>query len=195
MRSLYIFPILHKVNELGSIGPLYKKIFIKEKGLTEWKRRQAFIGHIWDRIERKITRMRFNYQKLRIYQDGLSTEVDIDIMLKEMLEKGSRNYILINKMIIRGARLMGTENSALLLEEYKCLKNNNKSPFLDEKNLLSKRDEFIAQRINATLNSDGVGILFIGANHNVMKFLPNDIKATTINNIRTAPRIFGVASA
>jgi len=183
MRKLYIFPIIHTDIELGDLGQLIKKEFLKQKGLAEWKRRKFAINHLWDRIEKEIEGMQIDYKKLRIYQDSLSTEMDIDIMLKEMLEKGSRNYILINKIIIRGARLMGTENSALLLEEYKCLKNNNKSPFLDEKNLLSKRDEFIAQRIDATLNSDSVGILFIGANHNVMKFLPNDIKVTTINNI------------
>lgn len=184
MRKLYIFPIIHTDIELRNLGQLIKKEFLKQKGLAEWKRRKFAINHLWDRIEKEIEGMQIDYKKLRIYQDSLSTEIDIDIMVKEMLEKGSRNYILINKIIIRGARLMGTENSALLLEEYNRLHNNN-AHFSSAKELLDRRDRFIAQRIGITLLDGEVGLIFIGANHNVAKFLPSDMQITNLYHLKS----------
>jgi len=105
-------------------------------------------------------------------------------MVKEMLEKGSRNYLLINKMIIRGARLMGTENSALLLEEYNRLHNNN-SHFSSAKEQLGRRDRFIAQRIEITLLDGEVGLIFIGADHNVAKFLHSDMQITNLYHLES----------
>ena len=183
MRKLYIFHVIHTDIELGNLGQLIKKELLKQKGLAEWKRRKSVINHLWDRIEKKIEGMRLDYQKFRIFQDSLSTEMDIEIIVKEMLEKGSRNYILINKMIIRGSRLMGTENSALLLEEYNRLHNNN-SHFSSAKELLDRRDRFIAQRIENTLLDGELGLLFIGADHNVSKFLSPYVQITTLYHLR-----------
>ena len=183
MIKLYIFPIIHTDIELGNLGQLIKKAFIKKKGLAEWKRRKSVINHLWDRIEKKIEGIRLDYQKLRIYQDSLSTEMDANAMVKNMLAQGSRNYMLLNTLLIKGGQLMGTENSALLFEEYNMLQNNN-SHFSSGKELLDKRDKFIAERIENTLLDGEIGLLFIGADHNVSKFFSTCIQITTLYRLR-----------
>jgi len=41
--------------------------------------------------------------------------------------------------------------------------------------LLQRRDQFVAERINQTLKEGETGILFMGAHHKVLNFLPADI--------------------
>jgi hypothetical protein len=50
--------------------------------------------------------------------------------------------------------------------------------------LLNKRDEYIVQRIDETLNEDQTGILFIGAYHNIKQRLPRDIQVKEIKDTR-----------
>jgi pheromone shutdown protein TraB len=54
--------------------------------------------------------------------------------------------------------------------KYKLVKNS----------LLDSRDEFIAKRIDETLNQGETGIIFIGAYHNIKKRLPQDIQIIEI---------------
>jgi len=42
--------------------------------------------------------------------------------------------------------------------------------------LLKKRDEYISKRIDMTLKDDEIGILFLGAYHNIKNRLPADIQ-------------------
>ncbi|MEK7845427.1 MAG: hypothetical protein AAB257_00495, partial [Nitrospinota bacterium] len=60
--------------------------------------------------------------------------------------------------------------------KYKLIKNR----------LLSKRDEFIARRINETLKDGETGVVFIGAYHNIKKYLHKDIQ---IKEIKDADRV------
>ena len=50
--------------------------------------------------------------------------------------------------------------------------------------LLRKRDEFIAKRIDESLNQHEVGIIFIGAYHNIKKRLPGSIRVSEIKDSR-----------
>jgi hypothetical protein len=89
------------------------------------------------------------------------------------------------ELIQLGAKLEGTEDPKLLLEEYAYLKNA--SADLDKpevkrryqrlaKSILQKRDSYIAQRIDKTLREGETGLLFIGITHRVNEKLPKDIK-------------------
>ena len=60
------------------------------------------------------------------------------------------------------------------LIKYKLVKNR----------LLDKRDEFIAQRINETLQNNEKGIIFIGAFHNIKKRLARDIQIKEIKDVQ-----------
>ena len=180
MRCLYILPIIHMDVELGSLAPELKKRFIRQEGLTEWKRHQTVIKQFWDKMEAKLRTLNLDYKNIHIYQDGFPVGMDSDTMVKHMVAQRSRNYLIIESLIKQGARLMDTENPVLLLDEYKRLKSENSSSKIDAEELLNQRDSFIAEQINKTLPENGIGILFIGAIHNVATFLPSDIKATTI---------------
>ena len=181
MRNLYIFPIIHTDIELGSYGPVYRKYFIRKNGLAAWKRKWATVRHLWDCIETTILKMNLDYKKLRIYQDSLSVEMSADVMVNEMTARGSRNYSVINSMLKKGAQIMGTENSVYLLDQYSRLQLGSETSIDNDKELLKKRDAFIAKRIGTTLRDGETGLLFIGAEHDICPYLSPDIK-TIIQN-------------
>jgi hypothetical protein len=90
-------------------------------------------------------------------------------------------------LVYRGAKLEGTENGKLLMQEYNHLqkivqeKNNpERNKLIDEYNrassdLLLERDQFIANRIDHTLGEGESGVLFMGMMHEVDRFLPKGI--------------------
>jgi hypothetical protein len=78
--------------------------------------------------------------------------------------------------------LMGTESPELLVEEYQlALTGLGSGPDgarrreLSAAALLEKRDRFIADRINSTLQQGETGILFLGMLHSVQPYLDRDI--------------------
>ena len=54
--------------------------------------------------------------------------------------------------------------------KYICSKNK----------ILEERDNYIAKRIGETLKEEETGILFIGAHHNIIDKLPEDIEVTEL---------------
>jgi len=79
-------------------------------------------------------------------------------------------YLMIEKLIERGAKIHGTESQQLLEEEHKMWLNATNGAGINPQRaaaLLQERDEFIAKRINETLPENEIGILFIGAAHKV----------------------------
>ncbi|MBT9146821.1 hypothetical protein B9J77_04650 [candidate division NPL-UPA2 bacterium Unc8] len=69
-----------------------------------------------------------------------------------------------------------TAQKLIAFMKYKLTKNR----------LLSRRDKFIARRIDETLNHGETGIIFIGAYHNVKKRLPKSIQ---IREIKDAQKV------
>jgi len=101
-------------------------------------------------------------------------------LVKFLIEEGIRPYLIIEKLMERGAKIHGTESQALLVEEHNLWVNIAKginaegiytggidTNVLKKIKLLIERDKFIAETINQTLPKDEVGILFIGAAHKV----------------------------
>ncbi|MBU3912597.1 MAG: TraB/GumN family protein, partial [Nanoarchaeota archaeon] len=87
----------------------------------------------------------------------------------------------------KGAKIEETESKELLLKEYDYVKeftsaeNEKKDVALKEyekakDELIKKRDEFIAKRIDETLKEDETGFLFIGAHHKVKDKLAKGIE-------------------
>jgi hypothetical protein len=117
-------------------------------------------------------------------------------IVRDLASRGSKNHQLVVLLVEKGATLEGTEDAALLLEEYNYIKAISQPNFLVKKfgkseeeikraleeyreksrTLLQKRDDFIAARIDSTLKDGEVGILFIGVMHEVEKKLPDDIQ-------------------
>lgn len=74
-----------------------------------------------------------------------------------------------------GATLIGTESLTLLLDEFKLLQSPSRTE-AQAAALLEARDKFIAKQIDATLSDGEIGILFIGALHQVAQVLPKRIE-------------------
>lgn len=180
MRLLYVFPIIHTDIELGSLAPNIQKEFIARNGPIQWKKHKATVEQFWDRLERKLESLDLDYSTAHIYQDGFPTGIDGQKMVKDLVARGSRNYTVVQSCIRRGATLEGTEDPVLIREEYDRLKNPGGKDRVIPNDLLKERDRFIADRIDETLPADEMGIVFIGAKHDVGRFLPGDIRVTTI---------------
>lgn len=113
-------------------------------------------------------------------------------MVKDLAAKGSKNYALLAELVARGAKVEGTEDPALLLEEYGFLQKIAQATSNPEREeairayqsngttLLAKRDTFIKQRIETTLKEGETGILFIGLLHKVDEALSVDIHMTLL---------------
>lgn len=188
-RTLYHFAIIHTQADMGGLSETVKRSTLESKGLAVWKRKVAAVDTIWTQIERFIEDLRIPYTTVRLYQDGLPVcgrEADI---VRELAEGASRNHRLLLRLLEKGATIMGTESSELLVEEYKlakkllagmeCLESGD-SPKSSSEELLVERDRFIARRINSTLLPGETGILFLGMLHSLANLLDEDIRVVSV---------------
>jgi hypothetical protein len=184
MRRLKYVPIIHTGVEMGSMYGTLKDEYIRRFGTQKWEEHNRIIEDFWQGIRNKIFDLNLDHPNTRLYQDGLPVcgkEMDI---VRELVKMGSRNHQILMELIQLGAKLEGTEDPKLLLEEYDYLKKA--SADLDKKqvkgryqrlakSILQKRDLYIGQRIDKTLREDETGLLFIGITHKVNEKLPKDI--------------------
>lgn len=187
MRKLIYVPVIHTEADMGTMSESLKKEYIRRFGPKKWEQHIRMVNGLWQGIETKLSRLNLQYELIKIYQDGLPNcgkELEI---VANLAKKGSKNHRLILELVNKGARLVGTEDPALLLEEYKYIRKNLlvgtpvagaglSHPCSAAENLLEKRDEYISRRIDQTLNEGETGILFLGMMHRVDKKLPADIK-------------------
>ena len=189
MRKLILIPIVHTPEEMGSAAQSLQKIEIEKVGKERWEENVRKIRNFWKEVEEALNRLKLDYKKVRVYQDGLpnTSEELIKKIVDQTAEKGSINYQIVKKLIDRGAKIEGTEDTQLLLAEFNHVKKlieaksgTEKKKAMEEydkakKDLIDRRDGFIGKRIDETLKDGEVGILFIGAHHNVKAKLPKDI--------------------
>ena len=191
---------------MGSMYGTLKDEYIKRYGLQKWEEHNRIIEDFWGGIRNKVFDLDLDYPYTRLYQDGLPVcgkEMDL---VQELVKMGSKNHQILMELIQLGAKLEGTEDPKLLLEEYAYLKNAladldkpEVNPVRKDgaltppsmarlsnrvkrryqrlaKSILQKRDSYIAQRIDETLREGETGLLFIGITHRVNEKLPEDIK-------------------
>jgi hypothetical protein len=103
--------------------------------------------------------------------------------VRDLAGQGSRNYQLLIELVQRGATLMGTESPELMVAEYRRVQSlvqaaqKNEPDAVVEKlkqegeEFLHRRDAFIAERIETTLEEGETGILFLGLLHRVDELL------------------------
>lgn len=153
-------------------------------GKSLYKLRARLADEFWRILGEHMQKM--DVQDVMIYQDGLpAVDEEVNRIVEQAVEKGSRNYKLLKTLKERGAVIVGTEDPNLLKREYEIIKalleTSKKVDYRKMAELLEARDKFIAKRIDETLPDGGRGILFIGAIHKVENYLPEDIE---INKIR-----------
>ncbi len=123
MRTLIYIPIVHTDADMGAMSESLQQVYMKEYGRRKWTQRTATVEKIWKEIERKISALPLDYTKLKIYQDGLpkcGRELEI---AQSVAAGGSRNFQLLVRLVEKGARLIGTEDPNLLIQEYNRLRN------------------------------------------------------------------------
>jgi hypothetical protein len=187
MRELIYVPVIHSEADMGSVAGPHKKGFTDQFGVCVWNEHIQAVDEMWEGISKRLGKLHVEHAKLRIYQDGLplcGRELDI---VRDVAAQGSQNHRLVLSLVQRGASLEGTEDVQLLLEEYRCIQaivsehevagKRRKAKLLRNKRkvLLRRRDQFIAQRIDKTLQEGETAILFAGMAHQIDKYLPKDI--------------------
>ena len=187
-RTLIYIPIIHTQADMGNLGESVRRETLMKLGKQSLKRKLDLINNVWAEIEKVIDRLELPYETVRLYQDGLPVcgrEIEI---VTELAKSGSLNHQLLIRLMERGAKLMGTESSEFLLEEYGLIKEMVSAGAVFEKGptrarrkavadaVLGKRDQYVADCINKTLQSGETGILFLGALHSLKNRLDTDIR-------------------
>lgn len=194
MKTLFYIPIIHSSADLGSLAKDVAKRGIANLGEDVWKEHVMTIEGFWDAISDYFNST--NVSGMKIYQDGMVAGGEIGLkIVEEGVKLGSKNYILLSRLLQKGAVLVKTEDFKLVKEERDRLVTMTQAKSITQKLLafikykltknilLRKRDEFIAKRIKETLNHADEGILFIGAYHNIKDRLPHDIQVIEIKDI------------
>jgi len=189
-RKLLIIPIIHSEKEMGSLRNDISEIIDEKFGKENRDEHRRQVNHFWEDLHGLIQEVLSNVSEksIRVYQDGIPIGGDIGIKLVRMGAKdGIPNHQIVLNIIEQGGILEKTESPELLKEEYDLVKSiitaktGEEREFMSEKfkkrlyELTIERDRFIAQRITNSLNEGEIGILFIGATHNVAPYLPADI--------------------
>lgn len=180
-RLLIKVPILHTKEDMGSFGHR----LIANGGY------HVQANDYWEKIEAKIKDLSIDFGKTKVYQDGLP-DTRLELVEKIVSEVQSQNYALLRWLNSKGATIVGTENPSVVTEEYRLLKAIFEAKDEAEKiearkryqeradALLSLRDVYIARKIYSTLRKEELGILFIGAAHNIESVLSNDISVKSL---------------
>ncbi len=191
MRKLYLVPIIHSPADMGTIRTLLSETSAAALGKELWDEHQKTISRFWDSVSRFFSSLQIC--NFKIYQDGLVGAGEDGLkIVTEGVRQGSVNYEIISSLLQRGAILIKTEDIALVLREYNYIKKITSAKSTRERDtfasryklaqhkLLEERDNFIARTIESTLKEGDVGVLFIGAYHEVLSKLPVDIRIVQV---------------
>jgi len=196
MRTLIYVPIIHSVADMGSLGEELKRKSVSEFGENIWNKHTNTVNGYWEAIKSYFENIDLYIKGTKVYQDGMFVDGEIGLkLISDGIKSGSKNSIIVSKLIERGAILVRTEDFQLVKAEYDFLQKIIKSKSnikklilllrykLSKPGLLRKRDKYIAGRIAETLASGESGILFIGAYHNVKRHLPKDLTLIELKEI------------
>lgn len=183
MRTLLAIPIIHTEQDMGTLLAQIKRAYVARFGQDQWRAHVKSIDDVWSGIRQLLTLLELPHASVRLYQDGLPVcgkELEI---VRDVAAQGSINHQLLMELMAKGAKLEGTEDPGLLLQEYRFHQGQlrNSLPAQEaqraelSQKLLLERDTFIAKRINSTLLVGEIGLLFLGLAHSIDAFLEADI--------------------
>jgi len=201
MRKLLYIPIIHVDSDLGSMAPSINKRSVEICGREQWERHKEIVTAFWNKIDDYFRKM--DPKGLKIYQDGLMADGELGRrIIEEGAKRGSRNYQIVLDLITRGATIRKTEDIALLKKEFdRILKLAQADPSqeenassvqdrLDGQQLMEQRDRFVAKTINETLKDQEKGVVFMGAFHNVLVHLADDIEVREVKSSKKVKDYF-----
>lgn len=186
MRELILVPMIHSDPDLGAAAEKIRLMREKLYGPDRLARHEAVVTAFWGGVEQRLGAE--DAHRLKIYQDGMVEAGEIgDAVVRELAAKGSPNFLCISRLMAQGAEIRKTEDLALIRREYELTMNLVQARSLWQKlyrlalsrfqrrGLLKRRDRFMAHRINTTLEDGEVGVLFVGAAHQVQQHIDADI--------------------
>ncbi len=183
-RILYHILIIHTQEDMGGLGEKVRNSAIREMGQQVWRRKQLVVDRMWDTIDKFIEDLRLPFASVRLYQDGLPVCGREEEIVRDLSLRGSRNYRLLLRLMEKGSTIMGTESPEYLIQEYRLarqvLTGEAVGERIDHRELLRRRDGFIASRINETLLAGEIGILFLGMLHTLEGLLDDDIRVISV---------------
>jgi hypothetical protein len=195
-RKLMLIPIVHSEKEMGSLKSDISEMIDRKFGKEKRDQHRKDVALFWEHLRTIIDAVLASLDgtAIRVYQDGIPIGGEIGTKLVAMGAKdGVPNHQIVLSIIEHGGVLEKTESPALLKEEYEIIKaivNAKTDPereALSEKHkhrlygLTIKRDTFIAQQIQDTLQEGQYGLLFLGATHDVAPYIPPDIDLFVCN--------------
>jgi hypothetical protein len=179
---------------MGSLAPALNEGAAVGLGQELWQRHKQIVSRFWDRIVQFFDSL--DVHGFKVYQDGLIADgTDGLKIVEEGVSRGSKNYEIIEKLLERGAVLVKTEDPTLVKQEYayitkvaqsKSLRGREAAALrykLAQGELLKQRDDFVAKRIGETLGEGETGTLFIGAYHDVLSRLSDDVQVNQIKDV------------
>ncbi len=197
MRHLLYLPVIHAGADMGSLDKSLAGNRLDVMGRERWELHQQVIVRYWQEVETWCLSLEAPLPA--IYQDGLLADGELGRkIIQENAARGSVNFRIVNQLMEKGAKIRKTEDVLLLKEEYSRALRLAQTPspwdrmtarvgcHFDKNDLLERRDHYIAQTIGRTLNADETGLLFIGAFHDVIPMLADDI---SVNELKDRHRI------
>jgi hypothetical protein len=191
MRKLIYVPIIHISADLGDMASEVNKRGRILIGEMNWNRHKEVILGFWASVDRYFDSL--DVKNFKIYQDGLVANGEVGLKIVSDGEKrGSKNYEIISRLIRRGAQMVKTESFPAVKREYDYLIKITKAKSyvrritaalnyrFHKKLLLKNRDNHIAQTIDCTLGQGETGILFLGAHHEIIPKLPENIEISEL---------------
>jgi hypothetical protein len=193
MRCLYMVPMIHTSADMGSAAVAFNEAGSAGLSPEVWRTHRMTVAGFWASLDNFFGGL--EVRGLMVYQDGLVAGGDDGIkIVREGAAQGSRNYRIIEMLLEKGAVLVQTESLALIKQEYGYVNKITRAKTPREKEaaalryrlarngLLNSRDEYIARRIGETLGDGETGVLFIGAYHDVVSRLDEDIRVGQIKD-------------
>jgi hypothetical protein len=183
MRNLFYVSIIHAPEDLGSYLEEVKSQYIAIHGPAKWRSHLKALEKFWQGLTKTLLSLPVDYTRVKLYQDSLpvcGNELDI---VRKLAKGGNRNYRLLFKLVKKGAMVMGTEDPDLLVKERERFSQKSTTASYDD--LMKRRDQYIAHRIDSTLKDSEIGLLLIGALHKVIDELPEDIRVhRSLNDLK-----------
>jgi len=186
LRRLIYVPIIHVSADLGEVASEIDKRAGSSFGKEDWKKHKDTVSGFWDSIVRYFFSL--EVKDFKVYQDGMVADGEMGMrIVSEGEKKGSINYKIVSRLVKQGAQLVRTEDFSLVKKEYDYIIKIAKAKKMvkriiaalnyrfHKKKLLRERDESIADTIDKTLGEGETGILFLGAHHEIVSKLAEDI--------------------
>jgi hypothetical protein len=196
VRALIYVPILHSEADLGRMAEEVRQKFTEAFGAGAWDERRSAVDAMWEGLRARLLALPLAWQAVRLYQDGLPVCGHELQIVRDVAAAGSRNHRLLLELMERGATLMGTEDPALLIREYRRVQEIVAAARagLDDpagaaareregQAILDERDAFMARRIDATLGEGETGIVFLGLLHRLDELMTGDFEVHHIIHV------------